>query len=82
MASSRRWRIEHLEAMMQNVIRPYCVTVAYAYGPAEIAAGISFDDAIGTAIAALGSHARRCVALPGKMSCEAWMETAQNDQQT
>jgi hypothetical protein len=79
MASGRRWRIERLEAMMQNVIRPYCVTVAYAYGPAEIVAGISLDDAMGTAIAALGSHARHCVALPAKMSCEAWIEMAQND---
>ena len=67
---------------MQDVMRPQCTPVAYGYGPAEIAAGVSLGDAIDEAITALGSHVRRCVALPGKMSCEAWIETAQNDQQT
>jgi hypothetical protein len=65
--------------MMQDVTRPPCATAVYVYGPAEIVAGISLDDAIGTAIAAQGSHAWRCVALPDKMSCEAWIEMAQND---
>jgi hypothetical protein len=70
MAYGRRRRIERLEVMLYDAMRPCCAGVTYTYGLAEIVAGIRLDDAVDAAIAEQGSHAWQCVALPSKISRE------------
>jgi hypothetical protein len=69
-------RLAGLEAMVEQVKRSQCGIVSYSFGLDDIA----LDDAIDAAIAAQGSHARRCVALPGKMQRADWIAMARTSQ--
>ena len=69
-------RLARLEAMVEQTRRPQCGIVSYSFGLDDIA----LDDAIDTAIAAQGLYARRCVALPGKLSRQDWIAMAQANQ--
>jgi hypothetical protein len=73
----RRRRIARLEAVLQDVVCPWCTTVTYAYSPEQTVAGDCLDDVIDAAVAEQGSSARRYVALPHKASREDWMAMAQ-----
>jgi hypothetical protein len=77
MAYGRRQRIERLEVMLYDAMRPCCAGVTYTCGLAEIIAGIRLDDAVDAAIAEQGSHAWQCVALPSKISREDRIAMAQ-----
>ena len=75
-------RIARLEAVLEDVVRPWCASVTYAYSPEQAAAGDCLDDVIDAAVAEQGVCTRYSIALPGKMSREDWVEMIRNDQQT
>jgi hypothetical protein len=56
--TGRGRRIARLEAILANVVRPWCGTVTYAYSPEQAAAGISLDNIIDAAVAEQGVCAR------------------------
>jgi hypothetical protein len=62
--------------MVEQAGRPQCAIVVYGFGLDDIA----LDDAIDTAIAAQGSYAQRCVALPGKLNRQDWIAMVQANQ--
>jgi hypothetical protein len=74
--TGRDRRLARLEAMVGQARRPQCSIVSYSFGLDDIA----LDDAIHAAIAEQGQHARRCVALPGKLSRQDWTVMAQANQ--
>jgi hypothetical protein len=74
--TGRDRRLAKLEAMVEQARRSQCGIVSYNFSLGDIA----LDDAIGAAIAEQGQHARRCVALPGKLSRQDWIAMAQANQ--
>ncbi len=78
--TGRGRRLAKLEAMVGQTRRSQCAIVSYGFGLDDIAKAADLDDAIDTAIAAQGLHARRCVALPCKLSRQDWIVMAQANQ--